>query len=230
MNVLKCWFLVVASTVFSGIFSVDAQNFGSVNSGPSFAKQGSHWLNLNLGLSFMNPNAANFDDPFLMTGENRRNFGIIAQPKFQVFIKDRLGVGFHLGTAFEEFENEEISFKQNKNNYFVGVQGEYYFLNLNDFFLMSSELDLGYHWMQQKVNTAASEINTSSSNYLKAGLSVNLNFILHDDWVLYAMFFDVLSYTSSENNFFDYSKGLQLNNSLENFVNFPQFGVLWKLF
>lgn len=211
-------------------FSSFAQANQDLKSGPSFAKQGTHWLNLNFGLSFMNSDVANFDDPFLMMGENRRNFGIIAQPKFQVFLKDRLGIGFHLGSGLDEFENENINFKQNRYNYFAGLQTEYYFFIPSDFFLVSAEIDASLHYLDEQVNTSAAEVMDRSSTYFKSGLHLNLNFVVHDNWVVYAKFYDVFSYTTSANNFFDYGKGFKLNNSLQNFIHFPQFGVLWKLF
>ena len=213
------------------LFSITA--FGqtdSTNKSVSFAKQGSHWLNLNLGLSFMNSDVADFEDPFLMQGENRRNYALLAQPKFQVFLKDKLGVGFHLGLGLDEFENKNIDFKQNRANYFVGLQTEYYFLIPSDFFLVSAEVDAGFHYMNQQVNSAANEILEVSNNYFKSGLHLNLNFVVHDDWVVYAKIYDIFSYTTTDTNFYDYKKGFQLNNSLQNFINFPQFGVLWKLF
>lgn len=196
----------------------------------SFAEKGTHWLNFNLGLSVMNSDLGNFEDPFLLADENRRNFGFIFQPKFQVFIKDRLSVGFHLGVALDEFENKQIDFQQNKNNYFAGLQTEYYFLNVKNIFYISTELDAGMHYLENKFKGDSFAINDSYHTYFKSGLHLNFSFMLQENWVFYAKFFDLISYTTSENNFFGYDEGIQFNNSLDNFINFPQFGVVWKLF
>ena len=130
INSIKYSFFACLFCLFS--FSLLAQNTDNnqlINSSV-FIEKGTHWLDLNLGLSFMNSDLGDFEDPFLLAEENRRNFGFIFQPKFQVFIKDRFSVGFHLGLALDEFENKQIDFQQNKNNYFTGLQGEYYFLNV----------------------------------------------------------------------------------------------------
>lgn len=212
------------------LYAQDPKPPKTLSSDVSFAKKGTHWLDLNLGLSVMNSNLADFEDPFLLADENRRNFGFIFQPKFQVFIKDRLSVGFHLGVALDEFENIQIDSQQNKNNYFAGLQGEYYFVNVKNIFYISSELDVGIHYLENKFSSNSLAINNSYHTYFKSGLHLNFSFMANEDWVFYAKFFDLVSYTNSENNFFGYDKGIQFNNSLDNFISFPQFGVMWKLF
>ncbi len=201
-----------------------------LNTNTYFLEKGTHWLDLNLGLSFMNSDLGDFEDPFLLTDENRRNFGFIFQPKFQVFIQDRFSVGFHLGIALDEFENKQINFQQNKNNYFTGLQLEYYFLNVKNIFYISSEIDLGLHYLENTFTSSAIEISNSYHTYFKSGLHLKLNFIINSDWMFYAKFFDILTYTNSKNNFFGYDDGVQLNNSLDNFISFPQFGITRKLF
>lgn len=229
-NIRIFTFILLLSFFSFNLYAQDPKPPKTLSSDASFAKKGTHWLDLNLGLSVMNSNLADFEDPFLLADENRRNFGLILQPKFQVFIKDQLSVGFHLGLALDEFENKQIDFQQNKNNYFVGLQTEYYFVNVKNIFYISSELDAGIHYLENKFSFASAEINDSYHTYFKSGLHLNFNFMISDDWVFYAKFYDLVSYTNSENNFFGYNEGFQLNNSLENFINFPQFGVMFKLF
>ena len=230
INSIKYTFFASIFSLLS--FSLIAQNTNNnqLNNSSYVLKKGTHWLDLNLGLSLMNSNLADFEDPFLLTDENRRSFGFIFQPKFQVFIQDQLSVGFHLGLALDEFENKQIDFQQNKNNYFTGLQGEYYFLNVKNILYISSEIDFGIHYLENKFTSSNIEVSNTYHTYFKSGLHLNLNFMISPDWIFYAKFFDLVTYTNSENNFFGYDEGVQFNNSLDNFISFPQFGVMWKLF
>lgn len=77
--------IILISCIVLLSFKASAQDANSpkiLNSAPSFAKKGTHWIDYNLGLSLMNSDLA-FEDPFLWTDENRRNYGFIFNLSFR---------------------------------------------------------------------------------------------------------------------------------------------------
>lgn len=188
----------------------------------NFTDKGHHRLDLNFGLSFFISNEAALNEFAIINDESPDYFGLLLQPKYQYFIEDNWAVGFHIGFGHEDLFENSLDLDQTNQVYFTGVQTEYFFLKLKDIFYLSTELDASLQYFVR---------NSKDSNlYFKSGLSLITTFLINDNFLVFLKLNDFMSFSSNENNFFRFDKGFSFNNSFDNFINFPQFGLRIKLF
>ncbi len=188
----------------------------------NYAEKGQQWLDLNLGLSFFSSNQTTLDELSPVLTEKPNYFGLLVQPKYQYFLLDNLSIGAHLGFGYEELYENDLNFNQINRVYFTGLQSEYFFLNLGQLFFLSAEMDAGVHFLNRDHDT--------SEWYFEGGLSFITSFLVKDELVLFMKLSDIISYASSEDNFFNLDQGFSVNNTFRNFINFPQFGIRYRLF
>jgi len=214
--------------LFIGIFILISnlslsQNLNNSNLNKTdFAIKHQHWLDLNLGLSFFSSNLSVLDEFTPILTEKPDYFGFYLQPKYQYFIEDKWSIGVHLGFGHENLYENSIDFDQTNQVYFAGVQTEFYVLEIKNIMYLSTEVDAGLQYVVR---------NSADSNvYFKSGLSLITSFLIKDHFLVFVKLSDVLSYTSDDDNFFNLDQGFSLNNSFDNFINFPQFGIRFNLF
>jgi len=188
----------------------------------NFTTKGTHWLDLNLGLSFFISNEAALNEFAVITNEKPDYFGFLIQPKYQYFIKNKLSIGPHMGFGHENLFENSLDLDQSNQVYFAGIQTEYYFLKLKNIFYMSTELEASLQYFRM--------ISVDSNVYFKSGLNFIISFLINDDFVVFVKLSDIISYTSSDENFYNLDKGFTINNTFNNFINFPQFGIRYNLF
>lgn len=217
---IKCFFIGVFILISNLSLSQSLNN--SNPNKTDFTAKNQHWLDLNLGLSFFSSNLSRIDNLQPILDDSRNYFGFIFQPKYQYFIKDKLSIGFHLGFGHESFENTSLNFNQDKQVYFTGIQSEYYVFDIDEIFYFSTELDADIQYLVRN--------NSKSKLYFKSGLHLNFSILFKDDFLIFVKFNDLVSFATSEDNFLYFDKGLSINNSFDNFINFPQFGIRYNLF
>jgi hypothetical protein len=212
--------------IFSILFIIQ-HGFGQSRQKPStsfsnYPEKGQHWLDLNLGLSFFISNESALNEFALLTNEQPDYFGFLLQPKYQYFIEEKLSIGFHLGFGHENLYENSMDFDQSNQVFFTGFQTEYFFLELKNIFYLSTELDAGINYFNRN--------NETSNTYFKSGLSLITSFLVKEKLVVFMKLCDIFSYASSDHNFFNFDKSFSVNNTFRNFINFPQFGIRYKLF
>jgi hypothetical protein len=198
------------------------QNGNSNANSSNFTNRGHHWLDLNLGLSFFISNEAALNEFAVLTNEKPDYFGFLIQPKYQYFAEDNWSVGFHLGFGHENLFENDVDLDQSNQVYFTGIQTEYFFLELKNIFYLSAELNANLQYLVRD--------SINSNLYFKSGLNLITSFLIKDNFLVYIKLSDFISYTTNEDNFFRLDKGFSFNNSFDNFINFPQFGIRFNLF
>lgn len=214
--------IIICAFILISYLSVSQSLNNSKPNKIDFATKNQHWLDLNLGLSFFSSNLSVLDEFTPLLTEKPDYFGFLIQPKYQYFIEDKWSIGAHLGFGHENLYENSIDFDQTNQVYFAGVQTEFYVLNVKNIMYLSTEVDASL----QYVVTHSSDSNV----YFKSGLSLITSFLIKDQFLVFVKLSDVLSYTTDEDNFFNLDQGFSLNNSFDNFINFPQFGIRYKLF
>ncbi len=204
-------------------------NNGVAQQSKPFA-QNNKWLDLGFGFNYTNSTLTRFDNDIPVTGEDLSGFGILLNPKYQLFVKDNYCVGFHIGFEFDSFKNNGINYKISRYDYSVGVQNEYFFNVFKNVFFISGEVILGLHYINSDITLDNSELNGFDDPYFKGGFNINISYQLNQEFNFYIKFNDWITYLTTNENFYDFDKGLNLNNALENLINFPQFGFRYRIF
>jgi len=188
------------------------------------------WLDLGLGFNYANSNLTRFDNDIPFTGEDLSGIGILINPKYQVFVLDKYSIGLNIGFGFESFKNNDINYKILRYDYSVGLQTEYFFNVFKNLIFISGELISSFHYIIEDISLENAELNGFDNTYFKSGLNINISTQISKKLNFYVKFSDWITYLSTDENFYEFENGLNINNGIDNFINFPQFGLRYRLF
>ncbi|OBQ52258.1 outer membrane beta-barrel protein [Tamlana sp. s12] len=137
-------------------------------------------------------------------------------PKVGYFLSSKFAVG-----ADMDFGGEKDKISDEKSTIFgIGGFGRYYFLELDKKRLKSyGELGLGYGHSE----------GTSTSNDIKANITIGLNYFLTKNIAVTFELADILSYNNANPEDSDAASSFELNvNLFNNPFAQPKFGLLYK--
>lgn len=215
-------------TLFAIILSLTFYKNVAQNSKPF--EQKNRWLDLGLGFNYANSNLTRFDNDIPVTGEDLSGLGILVNPKYQVFVLDNYSIGFNIGFGFESYKNNDIDYKIFRYDYSVGLQNEYFFNVFKNLIFISGEVVLGFHYINENISIENAELSGFDNTYFKSGFNINITTQISKELNFYIKLSDWITYLSTNENFYEFEKGLNGNNGLENFINFPQFGLRYRVF
>ncbi|MFN2261028.1 MAG: hypothetical protein ABR595_03055 [Psychroflexus sp.] len=217
---------------FFGIQEVKSQddliNVKSTASGDYF-EAGEHWLTARIGVNFFDSDFAAYENPLFYGADPSKNFGISLQPQLNVFLHKRISAGLHLGYAYQSIEGSDPDFNQYNNNYQIGLQFNYYALQIAEQFYLSGEIMSNYNYFTREIDSELLVTDQDFDNF-KTAFNLNISWKFSDNFKFAVVFYDIFTHNSSDENYQNYDQGLAYNNFIKHFIEQPRFNLSWRMF
>lgn len=187
----------------------------------------SNWIiELKTGFTFQADKIAKINDQPPLDQEIGNAVKFQFTPTVHYSLFEDLWIGGHLGFGFTNYSDRNTNNKGSSENYKIGVQFRYNFLNLIPEIYLHTELGSNYNYFSSRESNP-SQLNESNS-YLKSYLDIGINFIMSENWTVAIVFKDVLyNYSSTPN--FENRNGFGNSNIFKDFITFPYFSVIFNL-